>query len=146
DSLPAKSEFQKEEKEIIHKIGTNGNLAWIGAFLEEKQQSVVRVFAEEKTDTVLHTLRKTLKDLDYNEKWIAQSAAFSQWKSGFGMKELIELLGNHQDYTIHEKFLSSNETAQLNGIDKMLVEDAYRAAAENKAMLKREILLKLASR
>lgn len=145
DSLDKKPGFQKKKNEIESKIEFNFDHSWLSPFFDEKKATITRILAEEKTDAVLHLLRKTLKDLDYTEKWIRQLAEYKEWKSRFAMKELIELLGKHQDYTIHENFLSSDETAQLNGTDKMLVEEAYRAASENKAMLKEGILLKIAS-
>ncbi|PWT75443.1 MAG: hypothetical protein C5B59_08985 [Bacteroidetes bacterium] len=137
--------FNKERKEIIHRLARIKDQSCIDTFFEEKKQTIGTILAEEKSDAVLHALRKTLKDLDYNKKWLSQSSEFNEWKSEFVMKDLIDLLGSHQDFTIHEIFLSADETAQLNGTDKMLIEEAYRAASENKATIKEKILLKLAS-
>ena len=138
------SAFKHEKKKIENGLPDKIGSKTITAFMEQKRSIIRIILSSDKTDEMLHSLRKQLKDIQYNEKLIKYFLGPDMPPVIGNIKELTLLLGNHQDHVIHLTFLLSGEIEKLNSEERKLLDEATAEVRKNKATLRNQILQMIA--
>ncbi len=107
DALPPSSRFEYERERIVNKLPDKFSTKSIKEFINQKKSTIKQIISEEKTDDKLHSLRKALKDIQYNTKFIKPHMAEAEVFIN-DMDNLVDTLGDHQDYFIHLYYLRSS--------------------------------------
>jgi len=144
DASLSSSLFRHEWNKIENRLPDKINSDTIAAFMDQKKSIIRIILSSEKTDEMLHSLRKQLKDIQYNEKLIRYFMGPDRPPVMENIKKLTELLGNHQDYVIHLGFLESNDIEKLSTEERKLLDTATAEINKNKTALRNQILLMIA--
>lgn len=140
DAFPSADKFTYAKEKMLNKTPNKITDKTAHNFITQKKIVIAAILATEKTDEALHDLRKNLKDIQYNKKWIQHSIDLTDLPFATNMKELIELLGIHQDYVIHLYYLQSSDIEKLNEEDRKLIHETTGLLQKEKAAVKKKIL------
>ncbi len=145
-SLPSSTRLDYEEKKLDHDLPPKLNKKIISDFVLQKKGAILNILNEEKTDENLHELRKILKDLMYNEKWIEGIATLDTFPITSDLKTMTDLLGDHQDLFMHLHYLQPAYLDKLEEPEKKTLTAIGELLKKRKRILRRRILQKIGNR
>jgi len=136
--------FKSDRSRTLQQVPGEIGFGTVLSFINHKKIEIKKILGGQKTDEVLHALRKELKDIHYNRILIKEYVNLDQLPMIGGTKELLQLLGNHQDYCIHLHYLMSFDVSKSDAAEKKMLQSAKNEALKAKSALREQILQKIA--